>query len=130
STLDAGSWKGAQWVGEKVPTLEEALDLTRGRIGVLIELKDTRRPAVLVEKVVAAVRARSMAHEVVVISFGADVLARVRAAAPELRCGLLLMRPPTDAELASDLQMFGIAWTEVTSDVVSRVRDAERELYV
>jgi glycerophosphoryl diester phosphodiesterase len=28
--LDAGSWFGAQYAGEKVPTLEEALDLIHG----------------------------------------------------------------------------------------------------
>lgn len=37
--LDAGSWFGSQFSGEKIPTLKEVLELVRGRILVNIELK-------------------------------------------------------------------------------------------
>ena len=37
--LDAGAWLGAQFSGEKIPTLEEALDLAKGRVLVNIEIK-------------------------------------------------------------------------------------------
>lgn len=38
-TLDAGSWKGARFAGERLPTLGEALDFARNRIGVYVEIK-------------------------------------------------------------------------------------------
>ena len=37
--LDAGSWKDEAYAGERLPTLGEALDLAKGRIGVYVELK-------------------------------------------------------------------------------------------
>lgn len=38
--LDAGSWKGPQWAGEQVPTLEEMVAQVRGsRSGILMEIK-------------------------------------------------------------------------------------------
>lgn len=37
-TLDAGSWKGTDHAGERIPTLKEALDLARGR-SLLIDPK-------------------------------------------------------------------------------------------
>lgn len=38
--LDAGSWKGAEFAGEKIPTLEQVTDaVRRGRSGLLIEVK-------------------------------------------------------------------------------------------
>jgi len=39
--LDAGSWFDPKFAGEKLPTLGEALDLAKGRIGVYIEIKDS-----------------------------------------------------------------------------------------
>jgi len=38
--LDAGQWKGPEFAGERLPTLAEALDFAKGRIGVYIEVKD------------------------------------------------------------------------------------------
>ena len=39
--LDAGSWFGPDYAGERIPTLGEALELARGRIGVYIEIKNS-----------------------------------------------------------------------------------------
>ncbi len=38
--LDAGSWFGAEFVGVRVPTLQEAIDLVRGEAGLYMETKD------------------------------------------------------------------------------------------
>jgi glycerophosphoryl diester phosphodiesterase len=40
-TLDAGSWYGPEFAGEKLPTLGDALDLAHDRIGVYIEIKNS-----------------------------------------------------------------------------------------
>jgi glycerophosphoryl diester phosphodiesterase len=39
-SLDAGSWKASEYVGEKIPTLAEAIDVIRpSRAGLLLEIK-------------------------------------------------------------------------------------------
>lgn len=38
--LDAGSWFGAEFAGTSVPTLDEVLDWSRGRLGILLEMKN------------------------------------------------------------------------------------------
>jgi glycerophosphoryl diester phosphodiesterase len=38
-SLDAGSWKGEEFKGEKIPTFDEILDRYHGKVGILIELK-------------------------------------------------------------------------------------------
>jgi len=40
-TLDAGSWFAAAYQGERIPTLAEALARCRGRIDVLLDLKES-----------------------------------------------------------------------------------------
>ncbi|HEY6168558.1 MAG TPA: glycerophosphodiester phosphodiesterase [Verrucomicrobiae bacterium] len=37
--LDAGGWKGAQWTGERIPTLAEVLDLIPDGKRLLVEIK-------------------------------------------------------------------------------------------
>lgn len=48
--LDAGSWFGPEFAGERIPTLGEALDLARGRIGVYIEIKSDTEEGPLYER--------------------------------------------------------------------------------
>jgi glycerophosphoryl diester phosphodiesterase len=38
-SLDAGSWKGEEFKGEKIPTFDEILERYHGKVGILIELK-------------------------------------------------------------------------------------------
>lgn len=38
-TLDAGSWFDKKFAGEKVPTLQEMIDLVRGKVGIIPETK-------------------------------------------------------------------------------------------
>lgn len=53
--LDAGTWKAPKFAGEKLPTLEEALELAKKRrIGVYIEIKDSADDAALLEQILAA----------------------------------------------------------------------------
>ncbi|NLF71498.1 MAG: glycerophosphodiester phosphodiesterase [Candidatus Anammoximicrobium sp.] len=84
--LDAGQWKAAQYAGEKVPTLEEALQ----------QLKDSGCQAVIeikmegiAQQVVDAVRAAGMLDQATVIAFSKDVVRDVRRLAPELPCAWL-----------------------------------------
>lgn len=80
--LDAGSWKGPEWAGEPLPTLEEALaTIPEGGL-CLIEVK------VGPEAVPALVRAveasGKTSDQLAVISFNAETLAEARRQLPEL----------------------------------------------
>ncbi len=63
--LDAGSWFSSEFTGEKIPTLEEYLDLLKGKGRPQIELKEEG----LEEDVVAMIHERDMVEESMVISF-------------------------------------------------------------
>lgn len=79
--LDAGSWRGAEFAGEPVPTLEEVLALFRPAGACLnVEVKRFARPAAaarLAELLRAYAPAAGSAH--VVSSFELEALLQVRA---------------------------------------------------
>jgi glycerophosphoryl diester phosphodiesterase len=88
-TLDAGrDLFDRRFAGERVPTLAEALDLTRGRCLLVVEVK----PADIEQAVVAVIR--PFPDDVMVWSFRPEVVARVRALAPAVPCARL--SPPLD----------------------------------
>ncbi|CAH1216306.1 Glycerophosphodiester phosphodiesterase [Paenibacillus auburnensis] len=89
--LDAGSWFGTEFKDERLPTLEELLDLLQERDTLLnIELKNGifMYPG-MEEKVIAAVRDYGMSNRVVLSSFNHYSLAYCKSLAPEIRTGIL-----------------------------------------
>ena len=72
-SADAGSKFARRFAGERIPTLEEALRLARGRINLYLDCKDVD-PKRLADDVLAA----GMGRQVVVYA-GPDVIRAVRA---------------------------------------------------
>ncbi|MFZ0132185.1 MAG: glycerophosphodiester phosphodiesterase family protein [Desulfobacterales bacterium] len=98
--LDAGSWFDPRFAGERLPSLEEALDLCAARGMVNIEIKagafEADRPAdAIEEQVLRAVAQRDMNARVLVSSFDARFLARIAESPVAPAIGLL-----TDARSA------------------------------
>ncbi|MCA1554280.1 MAG: glycerophosphodiester phosphodiesterase [Chloroflexi bacterium] len=79
--LDAGE-------GEHVPTLQEVIDLVRGRNGLYIELKGEGTPRTTVDCSRASPFTRR--EQVIVGSFDAELVRETRALAPELATSLLV----------------------------------------
>ncbi len=89
--LDAGSWFGPQFAGTRIPTLDEVLDLLRGKLLVNIELKSFDMASKgLAADVVRTVRDHQMADQVVLSSFNPFILRAAKQTGPEIETGLLL----------------------------------------
>lgn len=92
-SLDAGD-------GERVPTLDEVLELVQGRTPLLCELKGMG----VEEAAVAAVMAHDMADQVTFISFSFDRLARVRRMGAAYRIGAIVPNP-AEFEIAQAVEL-------------------------
>ncbi|MFS0557120.1 glycerophosphodiester phosphodiesterase [Brevibacillus sp. 179-C9.3 HS] len=93
--LDAGSWFGDKFAGERIPTLEEVLVAVKGRCTLNIELKATSDmyPGIA-EKVLALVEKHGMKQEVYVTSFDHDLIRHVRTLDQEVQTGLIVYGRP------------------------------------
>jgi len=88
-SLDAGSWFAPQFAGEKIPTLGEVLDTTKGRILLNVEIKSEAVDRGISDKVAAAIRERGMIKQVIVSSFSPTALEQMHEVAPEIRTAVL-----------------------------------------
>ncbi|HVS86814.1 MAG TPA: glycerophosphodiester phosphodiesterase family protein [Candidatus Acidoferrum sp.] len=87
--LDAGSWFGSEFAGERVPTLDEILGFSKKHDVVFyLELKPSGSWGGE-HALVGALRESGEIPRAVVISFDADILARLRQIEPTLMTGLL-----------------------------------------
>lgn len=88
--LDAGSWKGRSFRGERVPSLEEVLALASGRLRLNIELKTSGDMYPGLEKaVIDLINSKGMRDDVVLTSFDSGALQRIKELDPRFRTGLI-----------------------------------------
>jgi len=93
-TLDAGSWFGKQYAGERIPSLDEVLDTYLGRTGLLLELKNPDSYPGIVEQLSdeLAVRLRrspESASRLIVQSFDHGAVRRFHEKLPTVATAVL-----------------------------------------
>jgi glycerophosphoryl diester phosphodiesterase len=97
--LDAGSWFGSEYAGERIPTLEEILEFSKKHDVVFyLELKPSGSWGGE-HALIGALRDSGEVARVVVISFDPSILANLRKIEPTLMTGVLY-----DGQLADPLQ--------------------------
>jgi glycerophosphoryl diester phosphodiesterase len=117
STLDAGSWKGRQWAGEKIPTLQQYMRrVDRNGQKLVLEIKwpeiypglagDTMKELGRL----GWLEGDRVTDRLIVQAFDTGTLRTVRARAPEVRTALLSREPTAKdltrlAEVADQINM-------------------------
>jgi len=90
--LDAGSWFKPEFKGEPLPLLDEVFEELGGKFLINVELKNYKTPKdQLPELVVALIKKHGLGEGVLISSFNARNLPRVKSLAPEIRTGLLTL---------------------------------------
>jgi glycerophosphoryl diester phosphodiesterase len=85
--------------GEKIPTLEEALDCIDNRAKILIELKEPN----LEEKVLSTVLSKKLEKNVIIASFLEDALQKTRQLNPQIETGLIYAKHAHPEKTAKEL---------------------------
>ncbi len=93
-SLDAGSWFGRQFHGERVPFLRHVMDILPPHVTLNIEVKtdgDPRRQIAFEESLVLLLREKNFLTRVLVSSFNHKFLSRLHEIHPGIRTGALYM---------------------------------------
>jgi len=86
--------------GEKIPTLQEALDFLDKKVKVLIELKE----AGVEEQVLSIVNEKGLGKNVVIVSFLEDALKKVRELDKDIDTGLIYAKHKNPINAALELK--------------------------
>ena len=81
--LDAGSWKGAAWKGEKIPSLKDVLAVVPVRGRMVIEMKSGAGMPDTISRIIRESRLRN--DQVEIISFDFRLLSEAKRRMPEHR---------------------------------------------
>ena len=126
ANIDAGGWYGPDFAGERVPTLEQTLDLL-DELGMSanLEMKAHGDEAVLLaDAVTEALRPRGWSRErIVVSSFEHTTLDRLRQNLPRQPIALLWSKPPgdwLDAVKALDGSGVHLNWRNLTDGLLDQ----------
>jgi glycerophosphoryl diester phosphodiesterase len=121
--LDAGAWFGPAFAGERVPSLDEVLDLIRGRALLLLEIKHGPMFYEGIEAQIAeALRRHRMDAATLVMSFDHPAVRTMRAVAPDVATAIIYRARLADAAAAAravGADALCPEWRLVTSEVVA-----------
>jgi len=129
--LDAGGWFDAKFAHERIPTLEEVMDLVAGRAALAVEVKcPGETTGRLNGKLIPLIR--NYAGTVIVHSFDGDYLRTFRKACGDIDTGYLCKASVETLALARGLGCTAIhpAWQTVTLELNRAMREAGLKIMV
>ena len=128
-SLDVGSWFSRQYAGEKIPYLEECMDLVKGKIKLNLELKLNGHEVNLAEAVVNLISKKDWQKNCVISSFDYDILLKVKNLAPSLTVGLIInSRISNLAEL--QVNFYSVSTSYATRDFIEFAHREKKEVHV
>jgi glycerophosphoryl diester phosphodiesterase len=89
-SLDAGSWFSPHFVGERIPTLEEAVECLRGKVALNLELKGDDDPGRLELECLGILSSYRFLDQTVFSSFSPRRMGALRERSPRARIGILI----------------------------------------
>jgi glycerophosphoryl diester phosphodiesterase len=129
-SLDAGSWKGEQFKGEKIPTFDEILDRYHGKVGILIELKAPELYPGIEEMVAQELKERNLDkpqnEKIIIQSFNFESMKITNSLLPKVPIGVLTSNKVHTTEQALKefavyADYFNPSYGIVTEDLVNQV---------
>ena len=127
--LDAGSWFSEEFRGERIPTLEQAIDAARDRIKLNIELKFNGHDKRLAERVAEIVREQDFESQCAATSLTYDGLLSAKQSNEQLKVGFIVFHAVGElAELPVDL--LSINSGHVSREMVDQLHAAGKPVHV
>lgn len=130
-SLDAGSWFDADFAGEKIPNLQEALEyISAQNCMVYLELKDCGEVPGFEECVVEMVHTTGMQDRVMYASFNYEYLRKIKEidAESEILYNTTLDKKTMIQEYPAEY--YGLYLESATADLVETIHEAGGEVFV
>jgi len=127
--LDTGILFDEKFTGEKIPTLEEVIKYSKGRIKLNIEIKTNGHETNLVSEVVRVIKDMDLMSSCVVSSLDYPVLEEVERLEPRIKTGYILFVALGDLEKLT-VDFYSVEETNVTEKFIEKAHAINREVHV
>lgn len=128
--LDAGVWLSKEYVGTKIPTLREVLELSKGKVMLNLDLKYRNEEEELAQKVVALINEYEMEWQCVVTSTSLKCLEKIKEVDPEVRTGFITYQIYSTLYENEAVDFFSMKYNLVSKGVVREVHKNGKEIHV
>ncbi len=127
--LDVGARFNPSFAGERVPTLEEVIDLARGKLKLNIELKPTKSDREQLAAAVAElIHAKQFEADCFVTSLDRKSVQEVRRRNPKLRTGAIVSAAVGDIARL-DVDVLSVRTGLITETMLDRAHAAGRQVH-
>ena len=131
SKLDAGSFFGSEFAGEKIPLLSEVVEFAKeNNMKLNIELKPTGHETDFEKNVVDVVKAAGIEKDCVITSQVYEVLENVKAYDSSITTVYVMTLAYGDINKLKAADHFSVEATNVTPGLISSVHREGKQLYV
>ena len=131
--LDAGRWFSKEFQGERIPTLEEALDILRSFKVINIELKNDLVPYEGIEEIfLSFISNLDIKERIIVSSFDHQLLLRIKTLDNSVKTGVLYScRPENPNLLAIDVKADNLHpfWASVDENTVRNAHNVGLRIF-
>lgn len=129
SAFDVGAGFSEEFTGERIPTLEEALLLVKGRGGALLDVKVEEHEVETAREILKILEDLEMKEHTYIQSFQYDFLRAIRAMDEEIQLGQIMYAALGRLEgLAVDF--YTVRRSMLTKNLIRRAHEAGRGVFV
>ncbi|WP_432666683.1 glycerophosphodiester phosphodiesterase [Wukongibacter baidiensis] len=127
--MDAGSIFDESFKGERIPTLEEVIEHSNGRIKLNIEIKTNGHESNLVGEVVRIIKEKELIDACVVTSLNYEALEMVEKLEPRIKTGYIMFIAIGDLEKLN-VDFYSVEESNVNDKFVEKAHSIGREVHV
>ena len=129
SAIDIGRNYDVAFTGQTVPTLQQVIDLARGKLKINVELKYNVPDEGLAPAVVELLRRNEFVDQVVITSLEAPALKQIKSLEPRLKAGLIVTAAAGDVA-KTDADFVSLNAARATLMLVRRAHRSGKEVHV
>ena len=126
--MDAGILFGKEFEGEKVPTLEEVIDHSKGRIRLNIEIKTNGHESNIAKQVANTIAEKGIEKSCVVTSLDYSVLEEVEKLRPQIETGYIMFIALGELDRL-EVDFYSVEESNIDSAFVARAHLVGRKVH-
>lgn len=127
--LEVGSRFDSAFLGEPIPTLEEALKKTKGKLTLMIEIKVSDDTAEITNKVIELIEAHNMEDECLIGSMDYRVLQVAKMINPDIQTVYITALAYGDYQNLKDVDYYSIEASFISYALISQVHHSGKQIY-